>query len=172
MSQPPSGGAAPEGQPGPADPAAVPAAPAAAPLEPSASAPGAPQQPTGADAPAPPGQAVGEQAAAATQSTVGARHLLWRAKKSSKPIVALWLTPTEDGCDLNTDVYPVKSLRVDPIQAGPYHFRRAADAQAFAQEAARALMHLGCEIVEDERPQQPEPGSLGASLRLAPPKSA
>ena len=102
----------------------------------------------------------------------GARHRLWRAKKDSKPIVALWLTPTADGCDLHTDVYPVKSLRVDPIQAGPYHFRRAADAQAFAQEAARALIHLGCEIVEDERRQQPDPGSLGASLRLSPPKSA
>ena len=80
------------------------------------------------------------------------RHLLWRARKDSKPIVALWLTPTADGCDLSSDVYPLKSLRVDPVHAGPYRFLRAEDAQAFAQEAARALSHLGCEIVPDDRP--------------------
>ena len=66
------------------------------------------------------------------------RHLLWRARQDAKLIVALWLTPTADGCDLTSDVYPLKSLRVDRLHAGPYRFRRAEDAQAFAQEAARA----------------------------------
>ncbi len=101
------------------------------------------------------------------------RHLLWRATKDSKPIVALWLTPTTSGCDLSSDVYPLKSLRVDPIEAGPYSFRRAEDAQAFAQEAARALIHLGCEIVEDGRgaTQRAEP-SPPAAGQLMPPRGA
>jgi hypothetical protein len=98
------------------------------------------------------------------------RYLLWRAKKSNKPILALWLTPTTEGCELSSDIYPVKSLRVEPEHAGPFKFRRAEDAQAFAQEAARALMHLGCEIVEDERsPQTPAPVAGGLRAASPPP---
>lgn len=99
------------------------------------------------------------------------RYLLWRAKKSNKPILALWLTPTAEGCELSSDIYPVKSLRVDPEHAGPFKFRRAEDAQAFAQEAARALMHLGCEIVEDERSPQPVAPLVGGLRVAAPPTS-
>ena len=101
------------------------------------------------------------------------RHLLWSAKKDAKPIVALWLIPTKTGCDLHSDVYPLKSLRVDPVKAGPYQFRRAEDAQAFAQEAARALMHLGCEILENERSgAPPAPITQDAGLRVTPPDGA
>lgn len=150
------------------------------PLQPSPTGPGAPQPATPSATPLASGsraeqpqaalsQHAAPPAAPSHQPTRGERHLLWRAKKDSKPIVALWLTPTADGCDLSSDVYPVKSLRVDPIEAGPYRFQRAADAQAFAQEAARALMHLGCEIVEDERQQGDTPGSLGTNLRVAQP---
>ena len=66
--------------------------------------------------------------------------------------MAFWLTPTADGCELSSEVYPLKSLRVDPVHAGPYRFRRAEDAQAFAQEAARALMHLGCDVSQGGPP--------------------
>ena len=131
-----------------AAPAPVPVVEPAA-QAPEASPPAAPEQPAGA-----------------------ARHLLWSAKKDSKPIVALWLIPTKDGCDLRSDVYPVKSLRVDPVRLGPYKFQRAEDAQAFAQEAARALIHLGCQIVENERPSAPTPPTPGSSLRVAPPTGA
>jgi len=67
-----------------------------------------------------------------------ARQLLWRAKMGQKPVVALWLTPTAEGCQLSSDIYPIKSLRVDPEHAGPYRFTNTEDAHAFAQEAARA----------------------------------
>jgi hypothetical protein len=101
------------------------------------------------------------------------RHLLWSAKKDAKPIVALWLIPTKTGCDLHSDVYPLKSLRVDPVKAGPYQFKRAEDAQAFAQEAARALMHLGCEILENERPGTASgPSTQDVGLRAMPPAGA
>jgi hypothetical protein len=94
-----------------------------------------------------------------------ARQLLWRAKLGQKPVVALWLTPTEEGCELSSDVYPLKSLRVEPEHAGPYRFTSTEDAQAFAQEAARALTHLGCEVAVDERRAAETPAASSASLR-------
>ncbi len=107
--------------------------------------------------PAVPGLTPAQESPAGALTSSGAvgsdasKQLLWRARKGAKPIVALWLTATATGCDLSSDVYPVKSLRVDPVQAGPYRFQNADDAHAFAQEAARALMHLGCEVAAGER---------------------
>lgn len=80
-----------------------------------------------------------------------AKRLLWRAKKGSKPLVTVWLRSTEKGCELICDVYPVKSLQVEPVNAGPFRFQTLEDANAFAQEAARALIYLGCDVVGDER---------------------
>jgi len=44
------------------------------------------------------------------------------------------------------EVYPVNSLRVEPIRPGPYRFETEEAANAFVEETGRALEYLGCSI--------------------------
>jgi hypothetical protein len=50
------------------------------------------------------------------------------------------------GFAIECDVYPADGLRVEPLRPGPYRFATRADANAFIDEAVKALEHLGCEI--------------------------
>jgi hypothetical protein len=53
---------------------------------------------------------------------------------------------TSPGFAIECDVYPVNGLRVEPLRPGPYRFPTRADADAFIDEAVKALEYLGCEI--------------------------
>jgi hypothetical protein len=44
------------------------------------------------------------------------------------------------------EVYPVNSLRVEPIRPGPYRFQTEEEANAFIEETGRALEYLGCAV--------------------------
>ncbi len=47
---------------------------------------------------------------------------------------------------IECDVYPVKSLRVEPVKRGPYIFGSKGEADAFVDETSRALEYLGCSL--------------------------
>ena len=47
---------------------------------------------------------------------------------------------------IECDVYPVDGLRVEPLRPGPYRFTTRAEADAFMDEAGRALTYLGCDV--------------------------
>lgn len=69
------------------------------------------------------------------------------ARKDGKQVVTLRAVQRGAECAVECEVYPVSGLRVDPLSPGPYTFGSPDDAKAFVDEAAQALMFLGCEVV-------------------------
>jgi hypothetical protein len=47
---------------------------------------------------------------------------------------------------VHCEVYPVNSLRVEPIRPGPYVFHSEEEAKTFVEETSRALEYLGCSV--------------------------
>jgi hypothetical protein len=68
------------------------------------------------------------------------------ARKDGREIVALRCVDANGVFAIECDVYPVDGLRVEPLRPGPYRFATRTDADAFIDEAVKALEHLGCEI--------------------------
>jgi hypothetical protein len=68
------------------------------------------------------------------------------ARKDGREIVAMRCVETNGTFAIECDVYPAGGLRVEPLRPGPYRFATRADADAFIDEAVRALEHLGCEV--------------------------
>jgi hypothetical protein len=68
------------------------------------------------------------------------------ARKDGREIVAMRCVEANGGFAIECDVYPADGLRVEPLRPGPYRFATRADANAFIDEAVKALEHLGCEI--------------------------
>jgi hypothetical protein len=81
-----------------------------------------------------------------TEPLVGAEVDRRSARKDGREIVALRCVGTSPGFAIECDVYPVNGLRVEPLRPGPYRFPTRADADAFIDEAVKALEYLGCEI--------------------------
>jgi hypothetical protein len=69
------------------------------------------------------------------------------ARKDGRAVVALRCVDTgAHGFVVECDVYPVNGIRVEPLRPGPYTFATRAQADAFLDEAAKALTYLGCEL--------------------------
>jgi len=69
------------------------------------------------------------------------------ARKDGREVVALRCVDTGmNGFVIECDVYPVNGIRVEPLRPGPYAFATRAQANAFMDEAAKALTYLGCEL--------------------------
>lgn len=69
------------------------------------------------------------------------------ARKDGREVVALRCVDTGvNGFVVECDVYPVNGIRVEPLRPGPYKFATRAQADAFMDEAAKALTYLGCEL--------------------------
>ena len=68
------------------------------------------------------------------------------ARKEGREIVALRCVEVGGGFVIECDVYPVDGLRVEPLRPGPYRFGTRDEADAFLDEAMRALAYLGCEV--------------------------
>jgi hypothetical protein len=69
------------------------------------------------------------------------------ARKDGREVVALRCVDTGvNGFVVECDVYPVNGIRVEPLRPGPYAFATRAQANAFMDEAAKALTYLGCEL--------------------------
>ena len=47
---------------------------------------------------------------------------------------------------VESDVYPVGTMRIDPVRPGPYVFGSRDEASAFIDETTLALEYLGCDI--------------------------
>jgi hypothetical protein len=69
------------------------------------------------------------------------------ARKDGREIVTLRCVDLGGAFAIECDVYPVDGLRVEPLRPGPYRFATRDEADAFLDEAMRALTYLGCEVV-------------------------
>jgi hypothetical protein len=68
------------------------------------------------------------------------------ARLDGREIVAMRCVEANGAFAIECDVYPAGGLRVEPLRPGPYRFATRTDADAFIDEAVRALEHLGCEV--------------------------
>ena len=68
------------------------------------------------------------------------------ARKDGRQVVTLRRADEEGQVVVECEVYPVNSLRVEPIRPGPYRFGTEDEANAFVEETARALEYLGCAV--------------------------
>jgi hypothetical protein len=68
------------------------------------------------------------------------------ARKDGRQVVTLRRADADGQVVVECEVYPVNSLRVEPIRPGPYTFETEDGANAFVEETARALEYLGCAV--------------------------
>lgn len=69
------------------------------------------------------------------------------ARKDGREVVALRCVDTgAGGFVVECDVYPVDAVRVEPLRPGPYTFATRGEAEAFLDEAGKALTYLGCDL--------------------------
>jgi hypothetical protein len=67
-------------------------------------------------------------------------------KKEGRQVVTLRRLALGAQFIVETDVYPVGTMRVEPIRPGPYVFNTREEANGFIDETVRALEYLGCDI--------------------------
>jgi hypothetical protein len=68
------------------------------------------------------------------------------ARKDGRQVVTLRRTEEDGQVVVHCEVYPVNSLRVEPIRPGPYVFGTEEEAKSFVEEMSRALEYLGCAV--------------------------
>jgi hypothetical protein len=71
------------------------------------------------------------------------------AKRGTQQVVTMKCIEGAAGAfAVECEVYPVGSLKVEPVNKGPYAFPTEADARRFVDEATLALQYLGCDVFE------------------------
>jgi hypothetical protein len=68
------------------------------------------------------------------------------ARKDGRQVVTLRRLMLGNQFIVESDVYPVGTMRIDPMRPGPYVFGSRAEASTFIEETTLALEYLGCEI--------------------------
>ena len=68
------------------------------------------------------------------------------ARKDGRQVVTLRRLILGNQFIVESDVYPVGTMRIDPVRPGPYVFGSRDEASAFIEETTLALEYLGCEI--------------------------
>src|SRR5215217_3331108 len=68
------------------------------------------------------------------------------ARKDGRQVVTLRRADVDGHVVVECEVYPVDSLRVEPIRPGPYRFDTEEAANAFVEETGRTLEYLGCAV--------------------------
>jgi hypothetical protein len=68
------------------------------------------------------------------------------ARKDGRQVVTLRRTEHDGEVVVECEVYPVNSLRIEPVRPGPYRFETEEEANAFVEETGRALEYLGCAV--------------------------
>jgi hypothetical protein len=68
------------------------------------------------------------------------------ARKEGRQVATLRRLQLGSQFIVESDVYPVGTMRVEPIRPGPYVFTSREEATAFIDETTQALEYLGCEI--------------------------
>jgi 5-carboxymethyl-2-hydroxymuconate isomerase len=68
------------------------------------------------------------------------------AKKEGRQVATLRRLALGSQFIVESDVYPVGTMRVEPMRPGPYVFATRAEANAFIEQTTLALEYLGCDI--------------------------
>ena len=68
------------------------------------------------------------------------------AKKEGRQVATLRRLALGSQFIVESDVYPVGTMRVEPMRPGPYVFGTREEANAFIEETTLALEYLGCDI--------------------------
>lgn len=68
------------------------------------------------------------------------------ARKEGRQVVTLRRLTLGSQVIVESDVYPVGTMRVEPVRHGPYVFASREEANAFIDETTKALEYLGCEV--------------------------
>ena len=91
-----------------------------------------------------------QQPAPAPPSATGGRAVdddfTRTARKDGRQVVTLRRLMLGNQFIVESDVYPVGTMRVEPVRPGPYVFGVREEAGAFIDATTLALEYLGCEI--------------------------
>jgi hypothetical protein len=68
------------------------------------------------------------------------------AKKEGRQVATLRRLSLGSQFIVESDVYPVGTMRVEPMRPGPYVFGTREEANAFIEQTTLALEYLGCDI--------------------------
>ena len=68
------------------------------------------------------------------------------AKKEGRQVATLRRLSLGAQFIVESDVYPVGTMRVEPMRPGPYVFGTVEEANAFIEQTTTALEYLGCDI--------------------------
>jgi hypothetical protein len=68
------------------------------------------------------------------------------AKKEGRQVATLRRLALGSQFIVESDVYPVGTMRVEPMRTGPYVFATREEANAFIEQTTLALEYLGCDI--------------------------
>lgn len=68
------------------------------------------------------------------------------AKKEGRQVATLRRLALGSQFIVESDVYPVGTMRVEPMRPGPYVFATREEANAFIEQTTMALEYLGCDI--------------------------
>jgi hypothetical protein len=68
------------------------------------------------------------------------------ARKEGRQVATLRRLALGSQFIVESDVYPVGTMRVEPMRPGPYVFGTREEANAFIEQTSLALEYLGCEI--------------------------
>jgi hypothetical protein len=68
------------------------------------------------------------------------------ARKDGRNVVTLRRLQLGNQFIVESDVYPVGTMRVEPVRPGPYIFGTREEASAFIEETTLALEYLGCDL--------------------------
>jgi hypothetical protein len=71
--------------------------------------------------------------------------VVW-AEKDGKQVVILRRSDGARGALVECDVYPIDTMRIEPLRLGPYLFTASEHASRFVDEVLLALEYLGCTI--------------------------
>jgi len=69
-----------------------------------------------------------------------------QAQKDGKRVAILRRHEGARATVVECDVYPVNSVRIEPLRPGPYVFAAPETAQRFVDEVLLSLEYLGCTI--------------------------
>jgi hypothetical protein len=83
---------------------------------------------------------------AAAPDTAAQQDQVLRAEKDGKRVVILRRYEGARGAVVECDVFPVDTMRIEPLRPGPYLFTSPEPASRFIDEVLIALEYLGCTI--------------------------
>lgn len=69
-----------------------------------------------------------------------------QAEKDGKRVVILRRYEGARGAVVECDVFPVDTMKIEPLRPGPYVFTSAELAQRFVDDVLLSLEYLGCSI--------------------------